>query len=429
MSPLLIQAQTRGRTAVCNAIENSRVRTQANRNRNLQLLALLLVVGILSGVSLADDGVDPWVYAHVGLDHFYNLEYEQSLANFQRALELAPENPIFLNFLANAYLFQELYRTGQLDAQLYSESNPFLRSEKPRPDPKAMQTVKNLVARTKEICQQQLRQNGQDKTALYALGIAYGIEANYEFTVYKHWYAAIKAANKAKDHHSQLKKLDPDYHDANLVLGVYEYAVGSIPAAVKWLAFLVGYRGSKVRGIELLHMAVRQGKLVTTDAAVLLAVIYNREEKYEYVRQLLHTLSIYYPRNHLLRLEIARTYLNEGNEAAALTEYGQIAAQVEANAPGYDRVPRDRLYYQMGSLHQRQGDYEKALAAFDHITNGTTANGLLAAYARLRKAEIYLAQNRLDNAREEYKRVLTLAYPEPRAQAERALKVLESRKQ
>jgi len=426
---VLTQAQMKRRTAVRKAIEKSRMRTQADKKTNLQLLALLLVGGTLAGVLLADDGVEPWVYAHVGLDHFYNLEYEQSLANFRRALELAPENPIFLNFIANAYLFQELYRTGQLDAQLYSESNPFLRSEKPGLDPNAMQTVNNLVARTKEICQQRLRQNGQDKTALYALGIAYGIEANYEFTVYKHWYAAIKAANKAKDYHSQLKKLDPDYHDANLVLGVYEYAVGSIPAAVKWLAFLVGYRGSKARGIELLHAAVRRGKLVTTDAAVLLAVIYNREKKYEYVRQLLHTLSTYYPRNHLLRLEIARTYLNEGNEAAALAEYRSIAAQVEANAPGYERVPRDRLYYQMGSLHQRQGDYEKALAAFEHITSGTSANGLLAAYSHLRKAEIYLAQNRLDKAREEYKRVLTVPYPEPRAQAERALKVLESRKQ
>lgn len=411
------------------AIENSKVRPQANTNQQLLAVSLLVAVGTLSGVSLADDGVDPWVYAYAALDHFYNLEYESSLANFRQALELAPDNPIFLNFLANAYLFQELNRTGQLDAQLYSESNPFLRSEKPRPDPKVMQTVKNLVARTKDICEQRLRQNRHDKTALYALGIAHGIEANYEFTMYKHWYAALKAGSKAKEYHARLKKLDPDYHDADLVLGIYEYAVGSIPRAVKWLAFLVGYRGSKERGIELLHAAVRQGKLVTTDAAVLLAVIYNREKKYEYVRQLLRTLNSYYSRNYLLRLEIARTYLKEGNKAAALVEYDAIAAQVEAGAPGYDRVPRDRLYYQIGSLHQRQGNYEKALAAFEHITTESSANGVLAAYSYMRKAEIYLAQNRLDKAREEYKRVLAMSYPEPRAQAERVLQVLDRRKQ
>jgi len=392
------------------------------------VVLLLVALGTLAGVSLANKGVDAWVYAYAGLDHFYNLEYESSIANLRQALELAPDNPIFLNFLANAYLFQELNRTGQLDAQLYSESNPFLRSEKPQLDPVVMQAVKSLVGRTKDICRQRLRQNAQDKIALYALGIAYGIEANYEFTMYKHWYAALKAANKAKEYHARLKELDPNYHDANLVLGVYEYAVGSIPAAVKWLAFLVGYRGSKERGIELLHTAVKHGKLVTTDAAVLLAVIYNREKKYEYVRQLLRTLSTYYPRNYLLPLEIARTYLKEENAAAALAEYSAIAAQVEARAPGYERVPRDRLYYQLGALHQRQRNYTKALAAFDQVTTESGANSVLTAYARMRKAEIYLAQNKLDKARQEYQHVLTMPYPEPRAQAQQVLRALDQRK-
>ncbi|MFQ5817216.1 MAG: tetratricopeptide repeat protein [Terriglobia bacterium] len=391
----------------------------------LGLLLSLLCTGVQATV--ADDAIDPWTYALVGLNHFYNLEYDSAETNFRQALARDPENPIFLNYLAHTYLFREMYRTGQLDARLYSESNPFLKAEKPKPDPQAMETMKKLIARSKELGTQRLKKNPRDKTALYALGIAYGIEANYEFTLYKHWYAALKAGAKAKRFHERLKRLDPSYHDADLILGLYEYAVGSIPGPVKWLALLAGYRGSQERGIELLHSAVTRGRLVTTAAAVLLAVVYNREKKYAYTRVLLEKLSEYYPRNYLLPLEVARTYLREGNTQAALAEYMRMAERVERREPGYERVARERLYYQIGSFHQQLRNYEAALAAFEKVTAIPEADGELSAYSRVRKGKIFLAQNQPEQVRRECERVLTMPYAGPRSQAQQLLRELEKR--
>ncbi|MBI4462459.1 MAG: DUF3808 domain-containing protein, partial [Acidobacteria bacterium] len=314
------------------------------------------------------------------------------------------------------------------DTRLYTESNAFIQAENPDPDPEIMETIKGLVARSKEICTRRLKGNPRDTQALYALGIAFAIEANYEFTFHKRWFAALKAGNKAREHHAQLKRLDPNFHDADVVLGLYDYAVGSIPAALKWLAVLAGYRGNKERGIQLLHSALTQGRLHTTDAAILLIVIYNREKKLAYTRLLLEKLAEYYPRNYLLPLEVARTYLREGNERTALTEYLRLAKKVEAGAPGYDRVARDRLYYQIGSLQQHQGEYEAALAAFEKAVPTPEADGLLSAYVSVRKGEIFLAQKRPQQARQECDRVLALPYPEPRAEAERLLLALDGRK-
>lgn len=395
-----------------------------------RMVALGLLVFLLGAhVDTVGTGgaVDPWVYAHAGLNHFYNADYEPALANFRQALTLEPEHPIFLNYLANTYLFRELYRTGQLDTQLYSESNSFLRAEKPKSDQETMDMVKELIERSQAISTRRLGKNPNDTTALYALGISYGIEANYEFTLYKHWYSALGAGSKAKQFHERLKRLDPNYHDADLVLGLYEYTVGSIPATVKWLALLVGYRGSKERGIELLHSAMTQGRLATTDAAVLLAVIYNREKKYAYTRALLHKLAEYYPRNHLAAMEVARTYMREGNDQAALAEYLRVAQKVESRAAGFERASRERLYYQIGSLHQRLHNYEEALAAFEKITSAPEAEGLIKAHAGVRRGEIFLAQNRPELARRECERVLTMPYPEPRAEAERLLQSLKKR--
>lgn len=405
---------------------HARLRTQFARLK-LAALTVGLVLGASGGLTAAADTVEPWVYAHAGLDHFYNLEYEKAEEYFQQALQGEPDNPVFLNFLANTYLFRELFRTGQLDAQLYSESNAFLQAEKPTPDPKVMDKLKELLGRSRELCNRRFKENPSDKTALYALGITYGIEANYEFTIYKRWYAALKAGTRAKHYHTRLKRIDPNYHDADLVLGLYEYAVGSIPGAVKWIALLVGYRGSKQRGIRMLQTAMTEGYLATTDAAVLLVVIYNRERKFAYMRTLLEKLAEYYPRNYLLPLEIARTYLREGNDNAALAAYVQIVEKVERSVPGFYRVAPDRLYYQIGSLQQRLGDFSQALAAFEKITEAPEADGLITAYSRVRRGQIFLAQNRPELVRRECEQVLAMPYAEPKAQAQQLLQALATR--
>jgi len=361
--------------------------------------------------------MDTSVYVYAGLDHFYNLEYEEALGNFRRALEREPENPIFVNYLAYTYLFRELYRTGQLETRLYTESNAFLKEEKPNPDPAAIETFKELIARSKEICSQRLKKEARDKIALYALGIAHALESSYEFTLAKRWFASLKAGTRAKEAHQKLKRYYPEEHDADMVLGLYEYAVGSIPAAVKWLALLVGYRGSKERGIELLQQAMVKGRLVTSDAAILLVVVYNRQKQYEYARQLLRPLSEYFPRNPLLRLEVGRTYEREGKRKEALEVYLAVAQDMEAHKPGYEKLPRERLWYQVGYLHQQMHQFSEALEAYDHVTERHESDGLLRAYSGLRRGEIFLARNQPQQARAEYERVAALPYEEPRREA------------
>lgn len=397
--------------------------------RHTGVVCCLLAVLVSPTLTAASpsNAMDTSVYVYAGLDHFYNLEYEEALANFRRALEREPENPIFVNYLAYTYLFRELYRTGQLETRLYTESNAFLKEEKPNPDPAAIETFKELIARSKEICSRRLKKEARDKIALYALGIAHALESSYEFTLAKRWFASLKAGTRAKEAHQKLKRYYPEEHDADMVLGLYEYAVGSIPAAVKWLALLVGYRGSKERGIALLHSAITQGQHVSTNASVLLAVVYNREKQYAYTRALLEKLAEYYPRNYLLHLESAHTHLREGNERGALEVYRRVARKMEEQEPNFTRVPSDRLYYQIGSLEQRLGNYEQALAVFEKVIGSPTADGLISAFSRVRKGEIYLVQNRHEEARQECETVLASAHAEARAQAQQLLLRLPKR--
>ncbi|MGH9813414.1 MAG: tetratricopeptide repeat protein [Candidatus Acidiferrales bacterium] len=372
--------------------------------------------------------VDPWAYAHAGVDHFYNFEYPEAIADFKKAIESDPDNLLFRNYLANTYLFTELSRLGKLEGNLYDASNSFLKEKSEKePDAKTIGLFREQVKLVRARAEARLEKNPRDVEALYALGATYGMEGNYLFTIEKKYFDALKAGGKANELHEKVLKIDPNYHDAKLIPGVYEYVVGSIPRSVKWLAFLFGYRGSKERGVQLLQETMVKGKLAATDAAFLLAVVYNREKQFEYSRRLLTRMSDFFPRNPLIRLEIGRTYTREGLPDKTIEHYVAVAKDVDAGKYAPDKVPRERLWYQIGTLYQQRGKHPEALDAYARVTDRHEGDGLMKAYSGLRRGEIFLAQNRMDRARAEYERVAAMPYDEPRKEAQARLRSMDGK--
>ena len=58
---------------------------------------------------------------------------------------------------------------------------------------------------------------------------------------------------------SRVLQLDPDYIDAKLVVGVYEYVVGALPWPFKLMIGFAGITGSKSRGLECCAMTESAG--------------------------------------------------------------------------------------------------------------------------------------------------------------------------
>ncbi len=53
-----------------------------------------------------------------GFDHFYSLEYDAFIVDFEQAISSHPDDPFAANHLLSAVLFRELYRAGALDGDL-----------------------------------------------------------------------------------------------------------------------------------------------------------------------------------------------------------------------------------------------------------------------------------------------------------------------
>jgi tetratricopeptide (TPR) repeat protein len=300
-----------------------------------------------------------------GLNHFYNLEYDEALAIFERDLAAKPSAGMH-NRIAQAIVFREMFRTGALESELVSGSNPFLRREKLNPSPEAQARFDSAINSAMSLAGTSLKQNSKDVAALYDLGVAYGLRANYGFLVRKSWRDALRDVTTARKLHNQATEIDPGFVDARLIQGVYDYVVGSLPLTWKMLAFIAGFRGDRDRGIQTLKLVAERGRNNRLDAQIFLIALYRRERRAAEAVPLLENLVELLPRNFLPRLELAYMYGDLGQRAKALAVLDRIDEFKRAG--GYGRLHPAKVHFARGNLLFWFDDYERAAAELESAT-------------------------------------------------------------
>jgi tetratricopeptide (TPR) repeat protein len=325
------------------------------RVKSLIFLALPLACSLSpAGFSVPND------YRDSGDKHFYNLEYDQAVADYIKLLQQNPGDLIAYNDLAGAKLYKLLLRQGLLDSNAFGRDNRFLRNRHPQGDPSAKRQVIDTLERGRSAAEAQRTRAPSDKQALYALCANYGLRATVEFTLEKAWFAALRSGSKARGYCDQVRKLDPNFIDAYLVLGVYEYATGSLPMAVKMFGALGGIHGSKKNGIEYVSRVAQQGKYERNAARVLLAVLYRREKRPLDAARVLEGLMAEYPRNYLFGIEIASDYADAKQPDRALSVLKNLLAKAEQNPAGYRQLPREAVVRKMQVLQAQLSSRRRA---------------------------------------------------------------------
>src|SRR5215472_9013505 len=214
-----------------------------------------------------------------GFEHFYNLEYDEAVAVFEKAIVQNPSSPDLHNHLAQTLIFREMYRDGALESELVSGNNSFLRRPKLNPSPEVEKRILDEIAKAMEICNARLKTAPNDTAAMYALGIAYGLRSNYYWVVKKAWHDSLKDATAARKLHNRISALEPNNVDARLVQGLHDYIVGSLPWHWRTVGFLIGIHGDKERGIRTVQEVARNGRLNRQSAEVFLCALYRRENQ------------------------------------------------------------------------------------------------------------------------------------------------------
>ena len=87
---------------------------------------------------------------------------------------------------------------------------------------------------------------------------------------------AFHLALQAHSDEAKVLQIDPDYVDAKLVVGTYQYVIGALPWGFKLLFGFAGITGSKSKGMELLHDDFARGPMTSVEAGTVIALFLRR---------------------------------------------------------------------------------------------------------------------------------------------------------
>jgi tetratricopeptide (TPR) repeat protein len=353
-----------------------------------------------------------------GSEALFNLDYENARKHFKEMAVAFPKYPAGPQFLADTLWAETLYQTRRLQSSLYGDDDTFYSTSDDKVDPQLVDQFRNLTRQARQLTEARLKLSPRDPEALYFLGAIQGLKASFEEAVERRHFAALKDGSDAVDRHRELIKLDPTYHDAEITIGLYDYTVGALPLPVKIIAGVVGFRGSKKRGLATLERVGKEGHWVRDEAKTLLIVLYAREKRFAEATTIARELAAKYPRNYLYRLEAAEALVSQAaQEREANHSTGISAIETEAFATFdsllKDKVVRDSaarefdlIHFKYGEALMTAGQYDKAAKEFLASADAPGAQQGLATMAHLYAARALDLAGKRNDALSQYRAVL-----------------------
>jgi tetratricopeptide (TPR) repeat protein len=337
-----------------------------------------------------------------GNDAVYNMDYQVARDRYLRMTKIAPDHPAGYVYLANNLWLETLNQSRRLSTSTYTTGSFYSQDkDEDKVDPKRDREFNDLIKQAMAVTRARLLKNKNDAEALYYEAAALGLRAGYGTTVKRSFARAIGDANDSIQIQKQVIKVDPNYSDAYLSIGLYEYVIDSLPFSWRMLARLAGLKGSKKKGIEHLEMVTQKGKYTADDARVVLIGIYTKEGQPERALELISQLATKYPRNYLFGVERAGMLYrmgraDEGGRAfEGLLKDDRIASQAA-----------DLVNYQWGEALAARGDYAEAIARYNEVKRWSKSDEGLVSLAHLHAGQALDAVGKRDEALAEYQAVL-----------------------
>jgi tetratricopeptide (TPR) repeat protein len=330
----------------------------------VQAILLLGTAGVCWGSEVHTNPLNNDPLVKEAYDRFYLLDFDGAVERFGRFHAMHPGDPQATAMLLDAMVFQELYRQDLLDTTFYANDGFLTGRHATQEDPKARERILGLADEAIHEADWRVGQNQNDVDALYARGWVRALECTYVAMVERSYGAGFQLATKAKDDGARVLQLDPNYVDAKLLVGVYEYVVGALPWPFKLLIGFAGITGSKTRGLEMLTDDGNRGPMTNVDARTAISLFLRREGRYKEAIQVVRKLKSEYPRDYLFSLEEANLRKDAGEGMGAVAAYRAI---LEANATaGYFFSPRLELaYFGLGDALRGQRHYAEASEAYE----------------------------------------------------------------
>lgn len=295
-----------------------------------------------------ESALSPEMHRHVqaGLDAIYTMDFSAAEAQARKLIELKPEHPQGSFALASVAWTRYVYDTEESDPSLI--------------DPYEKKTWEAVA-----VAESWLKAHPDDPEAMMLMGSAYGLSSRL-LVMRREWLKAYWNGRKAVGLLRDTVKLAPDYWDAYLGIGMYDYYTDVYQQVVRVLAKIL-FGGSRLRGIETLKQVADKGRYSKYAAQLLLVEIYNMDQfgakDPPTALAIMKEIRKVYPQSPMLHAA----------EIVSLYECGRLEEAL-AGARFFLKAVKDGKYrpidqakgsVMLGTILWAQGKHDQALAAFE----------------------------------------------------------------
>jgi tetratricopeptide (TPR) repeat protein len=353
-----------------------------------------------------------------GFEALYNLDYEGARRRFVEMTRVFPDHPAGYQFIAVGVWLKTLNESRRLQSALYNQQG-FYKEKDDKVDPKVAAEFHEMTLKAKQLGEARLKRNPKDVEALYYLGGVEGLKAAWGGMVERSFMSALHNGSDAVDRHREVLKLDPNFTDAKVTIGMYDYVVGTLPPLVRVGATMIGVHGSRRRGLAEMEDVAHNGKWAQDDAKSLLIALLKREGRFRDAYTYASELATKYPRNYLFKMEAADALVSQAEvdrardpEAAKKTEgeafaiFDALVAAAEHPAPNTPRPPLELVHYNYGDALLVAGEADRAAKELLAAASVAGAEPSMVTRAQLRAAQALDVAGKRDEALTQYKAVL-----------------------
>lgn len=385
------------------------------------IIATLLLAAALPGAAqpaLHTDPLNLTPAVRESLQLFYNLNFDAALKIQEQVAREHPNDPMASNYLLTTLIFRELYSQDLLDTTYYAH-NSFLTAKREIDVPQAARNrIEDLTNKVQQLTNAELAVNPNDTNALFARGYAKGMHAVFITLVDHSYAAAARQGFSARNDSEAVLKIDPQYADAWMAVGIQRFAVASLPG---WLRFIVGFMGAggnKQQGLADLRKSATQGTVTPIESRTILSLFLRHDGQYPAALEVERGLQKEYPHNYIFCLEVANLLKDEGHGLEAIAAYKQVLD--DANKPGYFTNPRFQLaWFGMADTERGYNMIKEAAYGYSQAAAQADSSDWLRKRAALAAGEMYDLLHQRPEAIRMYQQVLKSGGDQTQADAAR----------
>ena len=345
------------------------------------------------------------------MDAIYRINYRASAELCRQIIAKSPDDPLGYVFMARTLWQEELSRNQALALNRFAAPDFFVEKQtvkyKLQPNPKTEAEFSRVTQAAIDKGRERITAAPEDLRAWFLLGLAYQNLATFNASLQGSWRKAFFAGENTRRAHQRVHVRYPDFADALVSLGVYEYVAGSVNWFYRLWGSMLGISGDRKRGLANLERAAREGSFLAGDAKSMLVLFHTRERNYQPALKLLAELHRDYPENYFAPMDEGTLALRMNHPAHAISIYTKLLEQVRAGTtgPGFEAAT---ALNQLGIAHRMKGDLTAAAGVFEQVLSSASASPRARAIAHLELGKTLDLQGRRADAVRHYQQAITL---------------------